>query len=276
MAPGEDNALGEFLRSRREKLRPGEVGIVPSKRRRVPGLRREEAAQLAGISSEYYLRLEQGRDQHPSDSVLGGLARAFRLNDDEAAYLLELARPRLTRSARRPDQEVVGEGLRQLLDAWHETPAYVQSRTLDVLASNALARALTPIFTPGVNLVRAAFLDPRVRELWADWSEMTSGTVAGLRAQVGTQSDDPRIARLVTELSAESPEFAQLWSRHEVRPKGAGRSTILHDVGRLDLRYEKLAVGSAAPGQQVVVYHAEPGSPTAKRLAELRSRLTER
>lgn len=264
--------MGEFLRARRAQLRPADVGIAPTKRRRVPGLRREEAARLAGISSEYYLRLEQGRDQNPSDSVLAGLARALLLDDSATAYLFALARPHATAQSTTRESESVSIGLRQLLQAWDGTPAYVQGRTLDVLASNELARRLAPVFTPGVNLVRAAFLDPQVKELWRDWSRMTAATVAGLRAQTSAERDDPRLAELVSSLSAESPEFARLWARHEVRPKGEGRSVIDHPlVGELDLRYEKLAVAAPATGQVVVIYHADPGSPTRDRLERLRS-----
>ncbi|MCS5718780.1 helix-turn-helix transcriptional regulator [Herbiconiux sp. CPCC 205763] len=269
-----DNPIGEFLRARRERVQPADVGIPPTPRRRVKGLRREEAARLAGISSEYYLRLEQGRDQHPSDSVLAGLARALLLDEAATAYLFELARPHPTpRVASRAESAT--DSLRQLLDVWTLTPAYVQGHTLDVLASNALARALSPIFTPGTNLVRAAFLDPHVKQLWRDWTEMTSGTVAGLRAQATGELDDRQLAELVAEMTAQSDDFARLWARHDVRPKGAGRSVILHpDVGELDLRYEKLAVSSPSAGQVVVVYHADPGSSTEAKLKRLHIEVT--
>ncbi|MBG6239992.1 hypothetical protein IWX78_002982 [Mycetocola sp. CAN_C7] len=164
--------------------------------------------------------------------------------------------------------------MQQLLDIWGETPAYVQGNTFDVLASNALARALTSIFAPGTNLVRAAFLDPEVKKLWRDWPEMTAGTVAGLRAQAATGRDDPQLAELISEMTARSEDFARLWALHDVRPKRAGRSLIIHPVaGELDLRYEKLAVNSPSANQLVVIYHAEPGSATEANLALLRSRL---
>lgn len=224
---------------------------------------------LAGISGEYYLRLEQGREQHPSDSVISGLARALQLDDDATTYLFELARPVVRRTST-IQTEKVAPGIRQLLHLWSATPAYVQGRTLDVLASNAMARALSPIFTPGVNLVRAAFLDAEVRTLYRDWERMTANTVAGLRAQAGSDIDDPRLAALVGELAVKSPEFASLWARHQVRPKGAGRSFLRHPlVGELDLRYEKLTVGEGGSGQVVVIYHADPGSPSETNLALL-------
>lgn len=269
MAHTEGNRIGEFLRARREQIAPTDLGIPLSNRRRVPGLRREEIAMLAGISSEYYLRLEQGREQHPSDSVISGLARALQLDDDATAYLFDLARP-VVRRPQAPSAERVSVGIRQLLYLWTATPAYVQGRTLDVLASNSMARALSPIFTPGVNLVRAAFLDDDVRALYRDWDRMTAGTVAGLRAQAAGDIDDPALTALVGELALKSPEFAALWARHDVRPKAAGRSLLQHPfVGELDLRYEKLSVGDAGSGQTVVIYHADPGSLSEQNLARL-------
>jgi hypothetical protein len=224
---------------------------------------------LAGISNEYYLRLEQGRERHPSDSVISGLARALQLDGDATAYLFELARP-VRRELTGAPTEKVSRGIRQLLQLWTTTPAYVQGRTLDVLASNEMAMALSPIFTPGVNLVRAAFLDPEVKVLYRDWDRMTSSTVAGLRSQARNDIDNPQLSALVGELAVKSPNFASLWARHDVRPKGAGRSVLLHPVvGELDLRYEKLAVGGAAAGAVVVIYHADPGSPSETRLALL-------
>ncbi|GAB3606591.1 helix-turn-helix transcriptional regulator [Conyzicola nivalis] len=269
------NRIGEFLRARREQITPADVGIAVASRRRVPGLRREEIAVRAGISSEYYLRLEQGREQHPSDAVIAGLARALQLDADATTYLFEIARP-IVQRPRPPEKETVAVGIRQLLYLWTATPAYVQSRTLDVLASNETARALSPIFTPGVNLIRAAFLDPEVKSLYRDWDRMTSNTVAGLRAQAGNEVGDPKLAALVDELTAKSPEFSRLWTRHDVRPKGAGRSFLHHPlVGDLDLRYEKLAVGEGRSGQIVVIYHADPGSSSETRLALLSKRATD-
>lgn len=267
MASG-GNRIGDFLRARREQIAPDDVGIRASKRRRVPGLRREEIAMRAGISSEYYLRLEQGRERHPSESVVAGLARALQLDDDATAHLFALAGTTAPPTAGKVDNVAVG--IRQLLYLWTATPAYVQNRTLDVLASNETARALSPIFTPGVNLVRAAFLDPAVRTLYRDWDRMTAATVAGLRSQHGSRVDDPELDALVSALAEQSPEFAALWARHDVRPKAAGRSLLVHPVvGELDLRYEKLSVGELDTGQVVVIYHADPGSASETRLAQL-------
>lgn len=272
MAVKTDNRIGEYLRARRELLRPEDVGLQQHGHRRVPGLRREEMAMLAGISNEYYLRLEQGRDQHPSDQVLNGLARALQLDEDATAYLKQLAQPSEGSRRRPPRPERVSSGMKHLLASWTETPAYVQGRNLDVLDSNPLAVALSPIFTPGVNLVRAAFLDPAVKDLYRDWEALTGTTVAGLRAQNGPAIDDPQLRELVGELSLKSERFARLWSRHDVRPKNSGASFLNHPVvGPLELKYEKLALGAPGIGQLVVIYYADPGSPTADALALLGS-----
>ena len=164
--PTSENPIGEYLRARRELVRPEEVGLpdLGSGRRRVPGLRREEVAMLAGVSADYYVRLEQGRDQHPSEGVIEALGRALLLDDDAIAHLRGLATPtaRRRRAPRRPER--VPPGILELLDSLHETPAYVYGRYLDVLAANPLATALVPYYRVGVNLVRASFLDPAIEE----------------------------------------------------------------------------------------------------------------
>jgi transcriptional regulator with XRE-family HTH domain len=237
----------------------------------VPGLRREELALLAGISADYYLRLEQGRDRHPSAQVLDALARALRLDEDATAHLHRLAVPdRRRRSpARRPER--VPQGIRQLIATWPHTPAFVQGRLLDVLAANPLAQALSPLFTPGINMLRALFLDPASGAPHGRWEASTEGSVAALRALVGPDVDDPALIELVGELSVRSERFRQLWARHDVRPKRSGISTIMNpQVGELELRHEKLPL-PATDRQILVIYHAEPGSPTAERLALLAS-----
>ena len=186
------NALGEYLRARRELVSPESAGIPHIGRRRVPGLRRDELSLLAGVSTDYYVRLEQGRDRHPSAQVLDALARALQLDDDATAHLHALAGPerRTHHSGQRPDR--VPPSIQQLIAGWHATPAYVQGRRLDVLAANPLASALSPMFTPGVNLLRAAFLDPSVRTLFGDqWESLAHNTIAGLRALIGPEVDDP-------------------------------------------------------------------------------------
>ena len=267
-----DNVIGEFLRARRELVRPEDAGLPDAGgRRRVPGLRRSEVALLAGVSTEYYVRLEQGRDQHPSEQVVDSLARALQLDEDATAHLHRLARPpaRRRRAAARPEK--VPDGILQLISCWHETPAYVQGRYMDVLAVNPLCRALAPCYEVGVNLVRAVFLDPRVQEHFGDWEDIIQSMAGKLRALVGPDVDDPRLTELVGELSVRSERFRRAWARHDVPPRRRGRAKIRHPVvGQLELRFEQLPV----PGvdrQILIVYHAAPGSASAQGLALLAS-----
>jgi transcriptional regulator with XRE-family HTH domain len=267
--------LGDYLRARRERIQPADVGLPGGGRRRVPGLRREEVALLSGISVEYYLRLEQGRDQHPSDQVLDSLARALLLDPDAETYLHELARPPRAASRRRAVRpERVDAGVRGLIDNWTTTPALVHGRTMTTLAANPIAVALSPYFAPGVNTLRAAFLEPEMRVFYRDWEAMTAKSVAYLRSLVGAAVDDPGLVELVGELSVRSERFRTLWARQDVRRKTSGTSPLLHpQVGPLELRYEKLAL-PGSPGQALVVYHAEPGSDTYERL-QLLARLAD-
>jgi transcriptional regulator with XRE-family HTH domain len=264
--------VGEYLRARRELVRPEEVGIADTGRRRVPGLRRDELAMLAGISTEYYTRLEQGRDHHPSAQVLDAVARALGLDDDATAHLHDLAKPAPRRTRRPPRPERLRPTIQRLLDSWHTTPAYVQGRYMDILAANPLAVALSPMFTPGTNIVRVSFLDPAVRDLFHDWDTRVGNAVAALRALVGPDVEDPRLTQLVGELSVRSEEFRRLWSRHDVRPQiGGGVHHLRHpQVGELELQYDKFNV-AGADGQLLVVYQAEPGSRSEEALALLAS-----
>ncbi|WP_046588758.1 helix-turn-helix domain-containing protein [Streptomyces mangrovisoli] len=266
------NALGEFLRARRALVGPEEAGLPPGGLRRVPGLRREEVALLAGISSDYYLRLEQGRDRNPSVQVLESLARVLRLDEEATAHLVGLVRDRPGGTARpargraRPPRERVPPSILQLIDGWPRNPAYVQNRFADVLASNALARAVTPNYAPGVNVLRAVFLDPAERELRLDWEDLVEEGVATLRARAGAAVDDPRLTDLVGELSVRSERFRALWARHDVRPRRGRVSHLRHpQVGEMRLHSDKLAVDSDGE-LTLVVFHAEPGSRDAELL----------
>jgi transcriptional regulator with XRE-family HTH domain len=265
-----ENVIGEYLRARRELVDPEEAGIPNlSSRRRVPGLRREEVAMLAGVSSDYYVRLEQGRDQHPSQQVLNALARALQLDDDATVHLHRLVTPPTRRRRRSPRPERAPAGIVQLIESWGETPAYVQGRYMDVLAANPPATALAPYYVKGENLVRAAFLDLRLRDMYQDWERIAETTVAGLRALVGPDVDDPRLNELVGELSVRSERFREVWARHDARPKRSGTIRMDHpQVGPLKLSYEKLRIPDT-DGQTLVAYHAEPGSPSAQALALL-------
>ncbi|HLT61718.1 MAG TPA: helix-turn-helix transcriptional regulator [Microlunatus sp.] len=271
-----ENLLGQFLRARRELLRPEDVGVPVGVRRRVAGLRREEVARLAGVSTDYYVRLEQGRERHPSAQVVDALARALELDDDAAAHLRRLARPASAtrRAGDRPpaaDPERVSDSLLRLLAAWPETPAVVLGRRLTVLAANALGEALYAGHAHSDDLVRLVFLDPDARTFYPDWDRVALTTVGGLRAAVRTDYDDPDLIDLIGELSLRSAEFRELWARHDITRKTHETKRFRHpEVGELILHYEALTVNSA-PGQQLVVYHAEPGSPTQERLALLGS-----
>jgi transcriptional regulator with XRE-family HTH domain len=251
------NALGEYLRARRELVSPKDVGIEAGGLRRVPGLRREEVATLAGISADYYLRLEQGRDRNPSVQILDALARVLQLNDSAAAHLLRLGghlpRPELR-------DTLVPEGILELIDGWPANPAYVATKFMDVLAVNRLAAAVSPNYRVGVNMLRAVFLDPAERELRRDWETLTEEGVATLRATTGADPADPRLVELVDELSSASERFRQLWSRHDVQPKRGRIHYLRHPVvGDLALRAHKLVI-SDTDGLLLAVYRAEPGS----------------
>src|ERR1700739_4143254 len=208
----EANALGNYLRARREQVRPEDVGLAGGARRRVAGLRREELAMLAGISFDYYLRLEQGRDTHPSAQVIEALARVLQLDVKASEYLHQLASPSSRR--RGPVGIDAGDGVDELIDQF-PMPAIVASRCLDVLVANPLARALSPGFAPGQNFLRWRLLDPAARELYVDWDEATDVAVSGLREAAGSDPDDPRLRSLVDELST-SERFRELWARADV------------------------------------------------------------
>jgi transcriptional regulator with XRE-family HTH domain len=277
MAGSADNPIGSFLRARREQVRPEDVGLPDYGRRRVPGLRREELAMLAGVSADYYVRLEQGRDHHPSEQVVDALARALQLDDDAAAHLHELARPAPRRRRRSPAKpERVRPGLLRMMEQLTNNPAFVHGRRLDVLAANELSRALNPHCAPPNNIVRSFFLEEdRMRALYPDFDLIANDTVASLRASVGSDLDDPALTDLVGELSLKSERFRKLWARHVVHDKADGDKRFVHPlVGPVDLRYESFTVNGAA-GQILVVYHAEPGSASAQALALLSSMINQ-
>ncbi|MET9317653.1 helix-turn-helix transcriptional regulator [Kribbella sp. NPDC003505] len=264
------NALGDYLRARREQVRPEDVGIRSIGMRRVPGLRREEVAMLAGISSDYYLRLEQGRDRNPSVQVLEALAGVLRLDADATAYLLGLAQERSV-PRQQPRVEQAPESIVELIAGWPNTPAYVQNKYTDVLAVNALCAALSPNYAVGVNLLTAVLLDPREQDLRRDWDELTEEGVAVLRSELGPNVDDARLKDLVGDLSVRSERFRQLWARHEVRPRRGRLSKLTHpEVGDLDLRSDKLTIGGT-DNVTLVVFHAVPGSRDEESLALLGS-----
>ncbi len=265
MAPSE---FGDYLRARRAQLRPGQVDLPSGGPRRVPGLRREEVAQLAGVSVDYYVRLEQGRERGPSVQVVDALATALRLPEDGRRHLFRLAGLALrARAAAVPGR--VDPSLLQLMDAWPDNPALVYNRVYDVLASNAIADALFHDWTHSRNLMHVVFTDTAARTFYTDWHEVAGNSVAGFRLGYGEAPDDPRIQQVLTELLVRSSEFAQLWTTHDARGKALERKRFDHHaVGPLTLTMQTFDVRSC-PGQALVVYHAEPGSPSSRALGLL-------
>jgi transcriptional regulator with XRE-family HTH domain len=255
--------LGDFLKSRRARVRPEDVDLPDSGRRRVPGLRREELAQLAGVSADYYVRLEQGRGGHPSDGVLDAIATALSLDEAERAHLYDLARTTGPRR-RTPRPERVRPPLQVLLDALEHVPAFVLGRRMDVLGWNRLAAALIIDFgalpPKERNTARLVFLDEGMRSTYTDWEETARETVAYLRLMAGRHPDDPGLAELIGELSMKSGDFRRWWARHDVREKTHGTKRMRHPlVGPLTLLYETLGLRGDAD-QILIAYLAEPGS----------------
>ncbi|MYV55300.1 helix-turn-helix transcriptional regulator [Streptomyces sp. SID3212] len=266
--------LGEFLRARREALKPHDVGLPEYGRRRVPGLRREEVALLAGVSSDYYIRLEQGREKSPSSQVLDGVARALKLDAEATDHLNRLC---LTASERRRDRSEAGVSrqLSQLMDAWEHTPAFVVGPALDILAGNSLAMALHSGFETFDNLALMVFADPAGREFYQEWERAAHSCVAEIRAAYGHDPASARIAEVVAELSARSEEFAAIWQLHDVKSKSQEGKHLKHpQVGDLHIKFAAFTV-NGAPHQQLVVYQAEPASPTAAAFDALRAMSTE-
>ncbi|RKQ87315.1 helix-turn-helix protein [Solirubrobacter pauli] len=262
------NALGEFLRARRELVTPERAGIPGGGVRRVPGLRREEVAMLAGISADYYLRLERGRDRRPSLQVLESIARVLELDDDHFAHLLTLVAEVPRRRTPRPRKPTVPAGALKLLESLTQ-PAFIEDRYFDILASNGAARALSPSLAAGGNQLRDLFLDPAEQALHPEWETVTECFVANLRQAVGNDIDDPRFIELTGELTLASPRFRQLWARHEVRGQRGTPLRLDHpQVGAMTLNRERLAI-DGADGLMLVVYHPDAGSADAGKLALL-------
>ncbi|MFG2597877.1 helix-turn-helix transcriptional regulator [Streptomyces sp. NPDC048462] len=266
-----DGDLGDFLRSRRARIQPGDVGLNSYGRRRVPGLRREEVAQLAGVSVDYYIRLEQGRGPSVSDAVLDAVARVLGLDETEHAHLRTVARPK-PRTAAPADAQRVRPGLRLLLDTLGGAPAFVLGRRMDVLAWNAAADAVlgfSELAPDARNVPRQVFLDPASHAFYPDWAAVATETVAHLRLDAGLHPHDKQLATLVGELSMSSEDFRRLWADHQVKAKAYGVKRIDHPAaGALTLPYETLDV-PGDPDQCLVVYTPEPGTESAERLVLL-------
>jgi len=268
--------LSEFLQSRRARVQPDEVGIDVGwmGTRRVPGLRREELAQLAGVSVDYYVRLEQGRQVNASDQVLAALARALNLDETERTHLVDLARPGATKSSAAIRQQRVRRGTRLLLDGL-SGPGFLLGPRLEVLATNRMARALLCDFDARPlrerNHARWVFLDADTRTLYVDWEHVARDTVSVLRLAAGRYPDDPELAALIGELTVKSPEFAQWWAAHDVLQRSHGTKRFHHQiVGELTISYEALMLPDN-PDQTLFIYSAEPGSPSDQALRLLDS-----
>lgn len=244
------------------------MGLRDYGRRRVPGLRREEVAQLAGVSVDYYIRLEQGRGQHVSDAILDAVSNVLRLDPTERAHLRNLVRP----SAASPSSGLVREGVRTMLAGMG--PAFVLGRRMDVLAWNAAMDAVTGLSgLAAPNMARLTFLGPSSRTLYRDWSVVAAETVAHLRLDAGRHPGDPLMTALVAELSAD-PTFVTLWDEHQVKAKTYGVKRLRHPVlGDLEVGYETMEL-PGDPDQLVVVYTAPPGSESATKLTHLTQPVT--
>ena len=265
----DDNRLGQFLRSRRDKIDATSAGVVDSTRRRVKGLRREELALLAGLSPSYYTRIEQGRDRNPSREVLAALAQVLRLDDTERAYLWSLANPSLAATSDTGSVHTVRPGVRHLLRRWSDLPAFVVGPTRDVLAATDLAARVNPAWSPGHNLVEFTFLDPRAHTVYPDWQEIAGQAVAGLRAVAPAHRGE--VDEFVTTLLEKSETFRVLWDSHDVYERVVGEKRLHVDgIGVLRLSFETFAV-TGHEGHVLYVYFPQPGSPDDAALRSLSS-----
>jgi transcriptional regulator with XRE-family HTH domain len=270
----DQNELGAFLRARRSELSPSDVDLPEGgTQRRVAGLRREEVAQLAAISTDYYTRLEQGRI-HPSPPVLASLTRVLRLDDDQRTYMHELAgtNTAATKSRRRAPQKVKPY-MQRVLDRITDAPAIVMTPTHDILAWNPLAAALMVDFSEiperERNFMRLLFTDPRMRSLYPDWEGLARAVVSYIRMEAARKPDDPRLAELVGDLSIKDAQFRQWWAGTHVAVKRRGTRTYNHPVvGEITLDWDALT-SDAEPDQQLIVYTPAPGSRSEQALREL-------
>jgi transcriptional regulator with XRE-family HTH domain len=274
MNPAED--IAEFLTSRRANVTPEQVGLTTYGARRVRGLRREEVASLAGVSVEYYKRLERGRASGVSDGVLEALARALRLDDAERSHLYDLARSAspVAPKRRRPTQHQVRPVVQRMVDSM-ATPVVVRNSRSDYISANAFGRALyTPLFESReqpANSARFAFLDPAAQDFYVDWERTARDLVAHMRSEAGRNPFDKDLSNLVGELSTRSDDFGTWWASHNVRYHQTGVKRLRHPlVGELELSYEVLEL-AADSGLTIAVYAAEPGSRSQQALDLLAS-----
>jgi transcriptional regulator with XRE-family HTH domain len=269
--------IRDFLTSRRARIKPEEVGLQSYGPRRVPGLRREEVATLAGVSVDYYNRMERGNLGGVSESVLDALASALRLDEAERTHLFDLARasgPSAPRR-RRSTKQTVRPSVQWMLDSMTDSAAIAENGRLDALATNRLGRAFHSHLFDGsgrpVNFARFVFLDPRATEFFADWERAAKDTAALLRTEAGRNPFDRELSDLVGELSTQSEEFRGHWATHNVRLHNQGEKRFNHPVvGELELSYNRIEL-PADPGLMIVAYTAEPGSRSAEAFSLLAS-----
>ena len=265
----------EFLKSRRDRIKPDRVGIFGSGRRRVPGLRREEVAFLAGVSVDYYVRMERGDLRGVSPEVLESLARALRLDDAETAYLHDLARTAGPQSARRRSRTAdpsMRPSLRRFIDAVTGAAVWVRDRRMEFVAANELGRALfAPVLDDGGNTARFVFFNPAAKEFFPDWERNADQIVATLRSYAGRHPLDKGLTDLIGELVTRSEDFRLRWAAHDVRFHRTGVKRLHHpEVGGLELGYEAVDL-PLNPGWSMFAYTAEPATPSAERLGLLGS-----
>jgi transcriptional regulator with XRE-family HTH domain len=262
--------LAAFLRARRARVSPRDAGLPEAGRRRTPGLRRQEVAQLAGMSVDYYIRLEQGRGPHPSRQVLSALARALMLNGAERDYLFRVA-AQVPPPPARPSREIT-PGVRHLLDGMPATPAYVVDAAYNILAWNQLAVHFIGNLAGHTdrNMIRWTFRRSPADVVWDDehFMRFTRSTVADLRASYARYPGDPEIESVVSEMLALSPQFAQMWNEYEVKDRGPMLKRVDHpNAGPLEFECQVLHIGDT--GQRLIAYCAAPGSPTESAFIEL-------
>jgi transcriptional regulator with XRE-family HTH domain len=270
--------IREFLTSRRARITPDQVGLpIYGDNRRVPGLRREEVALLAGVSVDYYTRLERGNTAGVSDSVLDALAGALQLDEAERSHLIDLARatqPATASRRRRATKQQIRPAVQRILDAMTQAPAFIRNGRLDILAANQLGHALYSTYlTPGrpANTARFVFLDPRSEGFYDDWDHVANEVVAILRSEAGRNPYDRDLTNLIGELSTQSEAFRSKWAAHNVRFHDTGTKRLHHPiVGDLELTYEAMEL-SADSGLVMFAYTAEPGTKSEQALQLLGS-----
>jgi transcriptional regulator with XRE-family HTH domain len=260
--------LGDYLRARRELLHPVDVGLQPGAGlRRVPGLRRSEVAALAGISTEYYIKLEQGQETRPTDQVLDALSRALKLDATARSYLHAVAR--LVGRPADPGPPPAVERTRWLIDSWPMTAAMILTRNSDIVAVNPLMAALIDGYGVGRNALVALLLDDGMRELYVDWEGLSMRSIALFRSRTGLDPDNPRVQELVDEMTRGSARFRELWHRHDIGGMTEGTHPMRHPTaGPLSLQYAHLPL-VGTDDHSLFLYYAEPGTATESALADL-------